>query len=78
MDGNHPENELDVTGLACPLPVLKAGKRLRAMGPGEVLRVTASDPMAKIDLPHFCSEQGHQLLAAEEVNGVFIFRIRRK
>lgn len=77
MNGNLPESELDVTGLLCPLPVLKAGKRLKAMAPGSVLKVKASDPMAKIDMPHFCSEQGHLLLSAGEQDGVYIFRIRR-
>jgi tRNA 2-thiouridine synthesizing protein A len=78
MDGNHPQSELDVTGLLCPLPVLKAGKRLKAMAPGEVLVVRASDAMSKIDMPHFCNEQGHQLLSADEQDGIFIFRIRCK
>jgi tRNA 2-thiouridine synthesizing protein A len=78
MDGNHPESELDVTGLLCPLPVLKAGKRLKTMAPGEVLVVKASDAMSRIDMPHFCNEQGHQLLSADVQNGIFIFRIRRR
>jgi tRNA 2-thiouridine synthesizing protein A len=78
MDGNHPESELDVTGLLCPLPVLKAGKRLKTMAPGEVLVVKASDAMSRIDMPHFCNEQGHELLSADEQNGIFIFRIRRR
>ena len=55
--------ELDATGFLCPLPVLKARKRLLALAPGEVLRVLADDPAARIDVPHFCAEQGHALLA---------------
>jgi tRNA 2-thiouridine synthesizing protein A len=78
MDGNHPESELDVTGLLCPLPVLKAGKRLKTMAPGEMLLVKASDAMSRIDMPHFCAEQGHELISAEEQDGIFIFRIRRR
>jgi tRNA 2-thiouridine synthesizing protein A len=78
MNGNHPESELDVTGLLCPLPVLKAGKRLKAMAPGAVLMVKTSDPMSRIDMPHYCNEQGYDLLLAEERDGVYIFRIRRK
>jgi tRNA 2-thiouridine synthesizing protein A len=78
MDGNHPESELDVTGLLCPLPVLKAGKRLKAVAPGEVLVVKASDAMSKIDMPHFCNEQGHELLSMEEKDGVYVFRISRR
>jgi tRNA 2-thiouridine synthesizing protein A len=61
MDWN---DELDATGLLCPLPVLKARKRLQAMAGGQVLRVLADDPAAVLDMPHFCAEQGHDLLEA--------------
>ncbi len=53
---------LDAVGLLCPLPVLKARKRLKSMSSGAVLRLEASDPAAVIDVPHFCAEQGHTLL----------------
>lgn len=59
--------ELDATGLLCPLPVLKARKRLQALAAGQILRVTADDPAAVIDMPHFCAEQGH-ILVASDVN----------
>ena len=72
------DHDLDLSGLLCPLPVLKAGKALRAMAPGQILCVTATDPMAAIDMPHFCSEQGHRFLSQDEKGGVFIFRIQRK
>jgi len=72
------EIELDTRGLICPLPVLKAGKRLRSLPSGSVLRLLASDPMAVIDVPHFCGEQGHELLSSEPADGYHIFRIRRK
>ncbi|QPC43228.1 sulfurtransferase TusA family protein [Kaustia mangrovi] len=71
------ENILDVRGLLCPLPVLKARKRLGALPPGAVLRVEATDPASVIDVPHFCSESGHELLDQSEEDGVFTFRIRR-
>lgn len=57
--------DLDATGLLCPLPVLKARKRLQPLTPGQVLRVLADDPAAIIDIPHFCTEQGHTLLQAD-------------
>nr|WP_306264013.1 sulfurtransferase TusA family protein [Pararhizobium sp. IMCC3301] len=56
---------LDVSGLQCPLPVLKTQKALRGLDSGAVLRVISTDPMAKIDIPHFCSEHGHKLLLQE-------------
>ena len=71
------DGELDCTGLLCPLPVLRARKRLMAMAPGEVLRVTATDPMAVIDLPHFCAEAGHDLLLADDRDGVRTYLVRR-
>ncbi|MEM5475615.1 sulfurtransferase TusA family protein [Pacificibacter sp. AS14] len=57
------DQDIDAIGLLCPLPVLKARKRLLAMKTGEVLRLVASDPAAVIDVPHFCAEAGHLLLA---------------
>lgn len=54
--------ELDAIGLLCPLPVLKARKRLKEMRAGEVLCVLATDPAAVVDIPHFCAEAGHELV----------------
>jgi tRNA 2-thiouridine synthesizing protein A len=75
---DNPETELDVTELLCPLPVLKAQKRLRDMSSGAVLKVIATDPMSAIDMPHFCKEQGHTLLSQETRERTLIFTIRRK
>jgi tRNA 2-thiouridine synthesizing protein A len=68
---------LDVSGLLCPLPVLKAGKALRSLASGAELTVIATDPMSMIDMPHFCTEQGHELLQAIEDGGIYTFTIRR-
>jgi tRNA 2-thiouridine synthesizing protein A len=75
---DNPETELDVTHLLCPLPVLKARKKLEAMTSGSVLKVIATDPMSAIDMPHFCNEQGHALLSHATQDTLHIFRIRRK
>ncbi len=69
--------ELDATGLLCPLPVLKARKRLMALAPGQVLRVLADDPAAVVDMPHFCAEQGHELIGAITDEAPHIYFIRR-
>ncbi|WP_458792484.1 sulfurtransferase TusA family protein [Yoonia sp. MH D7] len=55
-------HDLDARGLLCPLPVLKARKRLLSLASGDVLRVVADDPAAVIDMPHFCAEAGHTLV----------------
>ncbi len=72
------QSELDARGLLCPLPVLKARKHLRTMKPGEVLRLLATDPAAVVDVPHFCSESGHDFVGQETVDGsVTAYYLRR-
>lgn len=68
---------LDTRGLKCPLPVLKAQKRLKSLSPGQVLRVEATDPMAVIDFPHFCTENGHELVGQSQTDEIYIFEIRK-
>ena len=72
------EYDLDARGLLCPLPVLKARKRLAGMNPGEILKITATDPAARIDLPHYCSEAGHRFLGEYREGDAWVFRIERK
>jgi tRNA 2-thiouridine synthesizing protein A len=74
---SNSEEELDVSGLLCPLPVLKARKRLLSMPQGQVLKVIATDPMSAVDMPHFCGEAGHELVSQTQESGKYIFRIRR-
>lgn len=69
---------LDLKGLNCPLPVLKTGKALRGLAPGDILIVEATDPMAAIDIPHFCHEQGHQLVGTEKDGSILRFTIARR
>ncbi len=71
--------ELDARGLLCPLPVLKARKRLGALAPGAVLKVVADDPAAVVDMPHYCAESGHRLLAqqAGAADGELLFWIEK-
>lgn len=68
---------LDTCGLLCPLPVLKARKRLMAMAPGQVLVVRATDRASIVDMPHFCAEAGHEYLGLEEDGPVLVHRVRR-
>jgi tRNA 2-thiouridine synthesizing protein A len=69
---------LDTSGLLCPLPVLKARKALKAMAPGAVLEVIATDKGAVKDFEAFCSTTGDALLESREDNGKFFFRIRKR
>ncbi len=72
------ETVLDVKGLACPLPVLRANRMLRGLEPGARLRVLATDRAAVADFQAFCRETGHALLAFSEDAGTLSFLIRRR
>ena len=70
--------EIDCEGLLCPLPVLRARKALISLQPGQILRLRATDRMAAIDLPHFCTQSGHAFLdATPRGDTVTAYRIRR-
>ena len=57
---------IDARGLKCPLPVLKMEKRLAELPPGATLIVLATDPMARIDIPLHCRQNGHACSLADD------------
>ena len=73
-----PTLELDLTGLKCPLPILRAKKALATLETGQILSVRATDPGAPDDFAAFCCQTGHQLLASDTDNGVFVLVIQHK
>ncbi|SOR31881.1 putative sulfurtransferase tusA [Methylorubrum extorquens] len=69
--------ELDLSGLKCPFPALRTRKALRALAPGARLAVTATDPLAGIDIPNVVREEGAALEALERHGPAARFLIRR-
>ncbi len=69
--------QLDATGLLCPLPVLKARKALKKMDAGGLLEILATDPGAVADFQSFCEAQGHSLLESTQDGDVYRFLIQR-
>lgn len=71
--------ELDVKGLKCPLPILRTKKALATMSSGQVLRVVATDPTTVKDFGAFARQTGHELISAPESDSEeFVFLIRCK
>ena len=70
-------HELDAVGLLCPLPVLKARKRLQKLSAGDLLIIAADDPAAVVDVPHFCTEAGHTLVSADTSGPIQRYTIRK-
>ncbi|OJF92267.1 sulfurtransferase TusA family protein [Pararhizobium antarcticum] len=67
----------DLKGLKCPLPVLKTRKRMQSLAPGSLIAVETTDPLAVIDIPHFCHEDGHAMERSEAIDGGHRFLIRK-
>lgn len=68
----------DLRGLKCPLPVLKTRRRLADVPSGTLVLVDTTDPLAVIDMPHFCNEDGHELVETEKTEGGHRFLIRKR
>lgn len=66
----------DLRGLKCPLPVLRTRKKMAGLPAGSMLQVRTTDPLAILDIPHFCTQDGHGLIesAAEENGHRFLIR----
>lgn len=71
------DQELDVRGLNCPLPILKTKKALNSMHAGQTIRVLATDPGSMLDFKAFSAQTGNPLLEAVEAEGVYTFVIQK-
>ncbi|WP_025769937.1 sulfurtransferase TusA family protein [Thioalkalivibrio sp. HK1] len=69
--------ELDATGLNCPLPILRAKKALGKMQSGEILKIIATDPGSVKDFEAFSRHTGHELLESAEEGDQFLFRLKK-
>ncbi|MFN7475305.1 MAG: sulfurtransferase TusA family protein [Burkholderiales bacterium] len=72
------DKELDVKGLNCPLPILRAKKALADMASGELLRVVATDPGSVKDFAAFCKQTGNALLSSDDNGKEFSFVISKR
>lgn len=68
---------LDVKGLNCPLPILRAKKAMKGVAAGDVLQVVATDPGSVKDFEAFCKQTGNELLETAEDGGVYTFQIKK-
>jgi tRNA 2-thiouridine synthesizing protein A len=72
------ETVLDLRGLRCPQPVLRAKKALRNVAVGGTLVLECTDPLTMIDVPHFANQTGHTLSAQQRDGDVYIFKIVKR
>ncbi|MCK5523638.1 MAG: sulfurtransferase TusA family protein [Thiomargarita sp.] len=72
------DQELDASGLNCPLPILRAKKTLNGMESGQILRIIATDPGSVKDFEAFAKQTGNELLESTEEGGKYLFFIKKK
>ena len=72
------DKDLDVRGLNCPLPILRAKKALSELASGQVLRVLATDPGSVKDFQAFARQTGNQLVSHAETDSIFTFFVKKK
>jgi tRNA 2-thiouridine synthesizing protein A len=72
------DQELDTSGLSCPLPILKTKRSLNELASGKVLKIVATDPGSVKDMQAFAKQTGNTLLAADENDRKFVFYMRKK
>ncbi len=78
MNTLNINKELDVKGLNCPLPILRAKKALADMESGQTLKIVATDPGSVKDFAAFCKQTGNPLLSSEETAQDFTFVIAKR
>jgi tRNA 2-thiouridine synthesizing protein A len=72
------DQELDCSGLSCPMPILKTKKALDGLAVGQVLKMIATDAGSVPDVNAYTQKTGHELLGHEEDAGKFTFYIKKK
>ena len=71
------DQELDASGLNCPLPILRAKKALGGMESGQILHIIATDPGSVKDFEAFANQTGNELMSSGEEGGKFVFDIKK-
>jgi len=73
-----PAQTLDASDLACPMPIIKTKKAIDGMAAGEILKLIATDAGSVSDVKAWTGKTGHELLGHEEVDGKFVFFIKKR
>jgi tRNA 2-thiouridine synthesizing protein A len=73
-----PHKTLDVKGMSCPMPLLRAKKEIEKINSGEILEILGTDPGSRKDFPGWAARSGHEYLGEKEEAGFFRYYIRKK
>jgi tRNA 2-thiouridine synthesizing protein A len=77
VQGGGEPITVDARGHRCPVPTLRLRRALERAEAGQVVRLLADDPLAKIDVPHFVQTEGFRLLSSAQDGGTLVFEVTR-
>lgn len=72
-----PDQTLDCSGMACPMPILKTKKAIDALKPGQILKMIATDPGSVSDMEAFTRKTGNHLIEVEREDDKYLFFIKK-
>ena len=72
-----PDYTLDVRGECCPYPLILSKKRVEQMKSGEILKITADDPVAPQNIDSWAKKSGNKLLAVKQEGNIFHIYVQR-
>ena len=75
---NYETYDLDLSGLECPLPILKTKKKLNEILSGDIINITCTDPGSQRDFEAFARQTGHQLIESKQEGNFFQFKLKKK
>jgi tRNA 2-thiouridine synthesizing protein A len=76
-DTRRGPHDVDARGHRCPTPTLRLQRALRGASVGGEVRLLADDPLARIDVPHFVQQNGHELVSIIAQGEAWMFVIRK-
>ena len=75
---NFETYDLDLSGLECPLPILKTKKKLNEILSGDIINIICTDPGSQRDFEAFARQTGHQLIESKQESNFFQFKLKKK
>lgn len=70
-------DSLDLTGLACPMPIVKVSKKMKELNPGDIVDALTSDPGALTDFPAWARTSGNEIIQTDTEGSNTRFYIKK-